>query len=190
MERLTDTDLKKINLFEETPLTAEQVYIFTMKLCNNEVDQDLERFSQDALEHLGELFVGKRGLIGHKSIRVDQQPLIYRTEVVEEPETLTAAGDPYRWVKAWAYLLRTEENRDFIEEIEWGIKNKKEVSVGCSMGRNVCSICGKEKGNCAYLPGKYYGDRLCYFELQDPKEVSEWAFVVKAKKRRDENEPK
>ena len=42
---------------------------------------------------------------------------------------------------AWAYMLRTEKNADLIAEIEGGIK--KEVSVGCSVGRRVCSVCGE-----------------------------------------------
>ena len=68
---------------------------------------------------------------------------------------MTAAGDGYCWLKAWAYLLRTEKNADLIAEIEGGIK--KEVSVGCSVARRVCSICGAEGGTCHHVPGQRYG---------------------------------
>lgn len=53
-------------------------------------------------------------------------------ELVREPEKLTKAGDGYCWLKGYAYMMRTESNRDLIAEIEGGIK--KEVSVGLRGG--------------------------------------------------------
>ena len=168
-------ELKRINQFAKTPLTAEQVYTFTLRLCDNEVDRDLERFAPEALEELGRLFVGKSGVFDHQWSAQGQTARIYRTEVVEEPAVTTAAGDGYRWLKGWAYLLRTEKNADLIAEIEGGIK--KEVSVGCSMGRQVCSICGTE-GGCQHVRGQRYGDKLCFTELREPLDAYEWSFVA------------
>ena len=168
-------ELKRINQFAKTPLTAEQVYTFTLRLCDNEVDRDLERFAPEALEELGRLFVGKSGVFDHQWSAQGQTARIYRTEVVEEPAVTTAAGDEYRWLKGWAYLLRTEKNADLIAEIEGGIK--KEVSVGCSMGRQVCSICGAE-GGCQHVRGQRYGDKLCFTELREPLDAYEWSFVA------------
>lgn len=105
-----------------------------------------------------------------------QTARIYRTEVVREPGTVTAAGDEYCWLKAWAYLMRTEKNQELITEIEGGIK--KEVSVGCSMGRSVCSVCGAENGACGHVKGQMYGEKLCFMELKDPKDAYEWSFVA------------
>ena len=168
-------ELERINQFAKTPLTAEQVYTFTLRLCDNEVDRDLERFAPEALEELGRLFVGKSGVFDHQWSAQGQTARIYRTEVVEEPAITTAAGDGYRWLKGWAYLLRTEKNADLIAEIEGGIT--KEVSVGCSMGRQVCSICGAE-GGCQHVRGQRYGDKLCFTELREPLDAYEWSFVA------------
>ena len=168
-------ELERINQFAKTPLTAEQVYTFTLRLCDNEVDRDLERFAPEALEELGRLFVGKSGVFDHQWSAQGQTARIYRTEVVEEPAVTTAAGDGYRWLKGWAYLLRTEKNADLIAEIEGGIK--KEVSVGCSMGRQVCSICGAE-GGCQHVKGQQYGGKLCFTELREPLDAYEWSFVA------------
>ena len=151
------------------------MYTFTLRLCDNEVDRDLERFAPEALEELGRLFVGKSGVFDHQWSAQGQTARIYRTEVVEEPAVTTAAGDRYRWLKGWAYLLRTEKNADLIAEIEGGIK--KEVSVGCSMGRQVCSICGAE-GGCQHVKGQRYGDKLCFTELREPQDAYEWSFVA------------
>ena len=168
-------ELAAINQFAKTELTEDQVYVFSVKLCDNEVDRDFERFETGALERLGELFLGKSGIFDHQWSARGQTARIYRTEVVRQPERVTAAGDAYCWLKAWAYLLRTEKNQDLIAEIEGGIK--KEVSVGCSMARRVCSICGAEEG-CIHVRGQLYGDRLCFTELREPVDAYEWSFVA------------
>ena len=169
-------ELALINQFAKTDLTEEQVYTFSVRLCDNEVDRDFERFDGAALERLGELCLGKSGIFDHQWSAERQTARIYRTEVVREPARITAAGDEYCWLKGWAYLLRTEKNADLIAEIEGGIK--KEVSVGCSMGKNVCSICGAEEGGCQHVKGQMYGDRLCFIELQEPLDAYEWSFVA------------
>ena len=169
-------ELEAVNRFAKTPLAAEQVYTFSLRLCDNEVDRDFERFDAAALERLGELLVGKSGVFDHQWSARGQTARIYRTEVVREPSMTTAAGDEYRWLKGWAYLLRTEKNANLIAEIEGGIK--KEVSVGCSMGRSVCSICGAEQGGCRHVKGQVYGEKLCFAELQEPVDAYEWSFVA------------
>ena len=169
-------ELAYINQFAKTELTEEQVYVFSVRLCDNEVDRDFERFDTTALERLGELFVGKSGIFDHQWSAKGQTARIYRTEVVREESMVTAAGDGYCWLKGWAYLLRTEKNQDLIAEIEGGIK--KEVSVGCSMGRSVCSICGAENGACSHIRGETYDGRLCFTELRNPQDAYEWSFVA------------
>ena len=173
---VTQEELEQINRFAKTPLTAEEVYTFTVRLCDNEVDRDFERFDTGALEELGELFLGKSGIFDHQWSAGGQTARIYRTEVVREAAVVTAAGDGYCWLKGWAYLLRTEKNADLIAEIEGGIK--KEVSVGCSMGRSVCSVCGADSGTCQHVKGQVYGDELCFAELREPKDAYEWSFVA------------
>lgn len=168
-------ELEAINRLAKTPLAAEQVYTFTLRLCDNEVDRDFERFDDAALEALGELFLGKSGIFDHQWSAQGQTARIYRTEVVREPSITTAAGDEYRWLKGWAYLLRTKKNADLIAEIEGGIK--KEVSVGCSVRRTVCSICGAE-GGCQHVKGQIYGGKLCFSELREPTDAYEWSFVA------------
>ena len=173
---LTKEELDQINRFSKAELTADQVYTFSVRLCDNEVDRDFERFGTEDLDRLGELFLGKSGIFDHQWSAKGQTARIYRTEVVREPDTVTAAGDEYRWLKGWAYLMRTEKNQELITEIEGGIK--KEVSVGCSMGRSVCSVCGAENGACGHVKGQMYGEKLCFMELKDPKDAYEWSFVA------------
>ncbi|MCI8810618.1 MAG: hypothetical protein HFF84_10980 [Oscillibacter sp.] len=171
-----DNDLLLINQLAKTALSEDQVYTFSLRLCDNEIDRDLERFSPDALDELGRLLTGKAGIFDHQWSALGQTARIYRTEVVREPAVSTAAGDAYCWLKGWAYLLRCEKNADLIAEIEGGIK--KEVSIGCSMGRSVCSVCGAEDGACSHVRGQVYDGQLCFFELQEPLDAYEWSFVA------------
>ena len=176
MELELERELEAVNRFAKTPLTAEEVYTFSVRLCDNEVDRDFERFDGRALESLGELFTGKTGLFDHQWTAQGQTARIYRTEVVEEPARQTMAGDAYRWLKGWAYLLRTEKNAELIAEIEGGIK--REVSVGCSVRERVCSVCGGEPGRCGHVKGETYEGRLCFVELRQPTDAYEWSFVA------------
>ena len=74
----------------------------------------------------------------------------------------------YTKLTAKAYLPRTEKNQETIELIESGIL--KEVSVGCSMKRSVCSICGKE--HCNHVKGRTYEGQMCHRVLCDPADAS------------------
>ena len=59
-------DLALINALARRELTEEEVYAFSVRLCDNEVDRDLERFSPKTLEELAGLFVGKSGIFDHR----------------------------------------------------------------------------------------------------------------------------
>lgn len=167
-------ELAAINALGGTSLTAEEIYPFAVRLCDNQTDRDLEYFARKDLEVLGELFVGKTGIFDHSWSAKDQRARIYRTEIVEEPGVVTEAGEPGCYLKGYAYMLRSEKNEDLIAEIEAGIK--KEVSIGCSVSRSVCSICGQS--GCGHQRGRRYDGKLCYFTLQAPTDAYEWSFVA------------
>lgn len=171
-----EDDMSCINRFSKKTLTADEVYTFAVRLCDNEVDRDFERFDEAALSALGDLFVGKSGVFDHQWSALGQTARIYRTELVRDAGHFTAAGDGYCYLKAWAYLMKTEKNADLIAEIEGGIK--KEVSVGCAVARSVCSVCGEESGTCRHQKGQTYDGKLCYAELREPTDAYEWSFVA------------
>ncbi len=171
-------ELELINTYTRNPLSENEVYCFNLTLCDNEVDRDFERFSVDALKALIPLFEGKTGIADHNMSSSNQKARIFRTWLEEDETKKTSAGEAYTALRAKAYMLITEENRDMIEQIEGGIK--KEVSVGCSMGSMTCSICGKDMKNheCKHQKGRYYGKKLCHGILGDAKDAYEWSFVA------------
>ena len=171
-------ELKAINAMSKKKLRPEEVYAFAVRLCDNEIDRDNERFPAATLEELAPLFVGRSGLFDHQWSTRNQAARIYRTEVVRE-SWMTEAGEPYCYLKGCAYLLRTEGNRELIAAIEGGIK--KEVSVGCAVERSVCSVCGediRDREKCRHIRGRTYNGKLCWAELDGVTDAYEWSFVA------------
>ena len=164
----TMVQLEAINAQAKAELTAEQVYVFSLRLCDDQVDRDLERFDTAALPVLAKLFIGKTGIVDHKWSSDSQVARIFATEVIREERC--------SYIKAWAYIRRGKAAEEVIADIEAGIK--KEVSVGCAMGRSVCSICGGEYGQCGHQKGEYYDGQLCCAILKEPMDAYEFSFVA------------
>ena len=177
-EALSPEELKKINTYTRREFQEEEIYTFSVVLCDNDVDRDYERFTTAALEQLQTMFLGKTGIFNHNAQAENQTARIYDCKVEQIPGRKTRDGEPYCRLLAKAYLPRSEKNRDFILELESGIK--KEVSVGCSVGKVTCSICGadrKTKG-CSHKKGKTYQGKLCCTVLDQPTDAYEWSFVA------------
>lgn len=164
----TQAQLEQINTMSKGTLTAEQVYVFSLRLCDDQVDRDYERFDTTALPELAQMFVGKTGIVDHKWVSQGQVARIFATQVVREADC--------SFLKAWAYIRRGGDADQIIADIEAGIK--KEVSIGCSMGKQICSICGNEYGACGHQKGQIYDGQTCCAILQDPLDAYEFSFVA------------
>ena len=164
----TAVQLGAINALAKAEMTEEQVYVFSLRLCDDQVDRDFERFDTAALPALAKLFIGKTGIADHKWSSENQVARIFGAETVME--------EGISYIKAWAYIRRGGANDEIIADIEAGIK--KEVSVGCAMGRSVCSICGSEYGDCGHRKGQYYDGQLCCAILKEPMDAYEFSFVA------------
>ena len=175
---LNPGDLELIGRLARRPMAPEEIYTFSVRLCDNEIDRDFERFTVQTLEQLAPMFVGKAGIFDHQWSARGQAARIYKTEIVREPERLTRAGDGYCWLKGYAYMVRTEGSKDLIAEIEGGIK--KEVSVGCAVEHAICSVCGcdRSQADCEHEKGREYGGQLCWADLEGAKDAYEFSFVA------------
>lgn len=170
--------LDKINKYTRREFRADELYAFPVTLCDNDIDRDMERFSDSALDKMKSLFIGKTGIFDHYSAAENQTARIYDTEVVTDPMKTTKYGAPYKYLKGMAYMVRTDTNKDLIAEIDGGIK--KEVSVGCSANKRICSICGcnRNKTACEHVKGKEYFGKTCHYILDDVTDAYEWSFVA------------
>jgi hypothetical protein len=171
-------DIELINKLTRRDFTENELYIFPVRLCDNEIDRDYERFSDTALEELKTLFIGKTGIFDHNPSAGNQAARVFDTEVAADNEKSTSDGRPYKYLKAKAYMVRTAANKALIDEIDAGIK--KEVSISCSAVRRICSVCGcdRSKGGCSHEKGKMYGEKLCHTILDGITDAYEWSFVA------------
>lgn len=164
----TAVQLEAINALAKTRLNGEQVYVFSLRLCDDRIDRDGERFDTGALPGLAKLFLGKTGILDHQWSTENQVARIFETQVVKEKNE--------SYIRAWAYIRRGGKNDELIADIEAGIK--KEVSVGCAMAQAVCSVCGSEYGTCGHVKGERYDGQVCAVILKEPVDAYEFSFVA------------
>ena len=110
----TAVQLEAINAQAKGNLTAEQVYVFSLRLCDDQVDRDGERFDTAALPALAKLFIGKTGIVDHRWSSDNQVARIFAAETVQE--------DDVSFIKAWAYIRRGGGADEVVADIEAGIK--------------------------------------------------------------------
>lgn len=164
-QAVSEGELALINAQTLRALTAEEVFIFRLAACDDQVDRDYERFTLAALEGLVPLFVGRPVLMDHKWSAGAQTARIYAAGVEE-------AENVHRLILR-CYMPRTEETAPTITAIESGIL--RECSVGCAVERVVCSICGGDQAQacCQHWPGREYDGRLCVMELDGARDAYE-----------------
>lgn len=171
-------EMALVNQYARRELSEDEVYLFTVALCDNDVDRDNERFTVESLFALEKLFVGKTGIIDHDPTAKNQKARIISCKTESVDGAKTSLGDQLFRLTARAYIPRTEGNAELIEAIEAGIV--KEVSVGCSMGHTLCSVCHNDMRSpeCRHQKGREYNGEVCYGELTEPRDAYEFSFVA------------
>ncbi len=185
---VTDEDLKKINKYTLSPVTADDVFIFKATMADNEQDdRNFMPFNLKALQDLKKLYPGKTMLKDHRRVADNQIARIYDTELVQDANKQTELGELHTELVAKIYMIKTASNADLIAEIKGGIK--KEVSTSTVPEKMVCNICGVDnmKDYCRHWPGVEYdvadatgksSKRRCKMLLHGAKEAYELSFVA------------
>lgn len=189
LAEISDEDLKKINKFTLKALSKDDVFIFKISACDNEIDdRNYAPFNLNALKDLKKLYIGKTVIKDHARKADNQIARVYDTELIETQGKATGAGEVFTTLQVKAYMLRTESTKDLIAEIEAGIK--REVSTGTRSKHAYCSICGVDnaKTYCPHWGGREYdtveGKKLCYFTLDGAKDAYEISLVAVPAQRR------
>lgn len=162
------TAMEKINKIAERPLSEDEVYIFSIVLCNNDLEIYYECFSDKALKILAKEYIGKSALIDFHLGESNKDVCIFDTAIITDNTQRTQIGKPLKYVKANVYAIRNDRTARFISEMENGIE--KEGSVVCRAVYK-CSICGKKKSHCTHIKGKIYNNKMCYVILDKVTEV-------------------
>lgn len=167
---VTAEDLSLINAQTLRPLTAEEVYVFRLAACDDQVDRDNERFPRETLEGFAARFAGRPVLRDHRWSADTQTARIYAAGVEDTEQGCRLI--------LRCYMPRLVGNSDTIAAIECGIL--RECSVGVAVEGAVCSICGKNQREslCRHIPGRTYDGKRCYMDLVGPRDVYEASLVA------------
>lgn len=118
---------------------AEQLYIFSIKMCNSEIDSDFDKLTPAFLTQFAEYINSSPiPLIkDHCWIAENQIGRVYRAEVLSEG--LDSIGEPYTYVLGYAYVAA---NSEIVARLKLGLLS--EVSVGFDGKGYTCSSCGAD----------------------------------------------
>jgi hypothetical protein len=141
--------IKKINEISSKPVELRDIYIFSVILADNDIDDDREAISNEALQQLAEECIGKTGYIDNDN--VDYHARIFDTEICTS-SFKNKLGDNKRFLKAYCWIKKTPENKEIIQAIRNSITKKGTLSF--SLNRKICSKCGcntlREHCRCKY----------------------------------------
>lgn len=178
VSNIGDSELEIINSYTRRQYNFDELYVFNVVLCDNEIDRDNEAFSVEALHNMSRLFVGKTGITDHNPSANNQTARIFSCNVENIEGKKTEYGNDYYRLVARAYIPRNDSTKEVIELIESGIR--KEVSVGCCAEQIRCSVCDSDMKTsaCSHNKGEIYDGRKCFYILDEVTDAYEWSFVA------------
>lgn len=161
-------DMDAVNAMTLRPFGQEEVAVFTLDLCHNQVDRHHSRFPEEELARINEMTPGRPLMERHDVRGSLPRGTFYRSRLHREAGRVSVRPD--------VYVLRTADNADFITHIEGGVY--RETSIGFSFQTPECSVCGKDLRTCPHVPGREYEGRVCHFIMRGVLEVLEGSVVA------------
>lgn len=156
-----------VNAYALRPLDPEEYAVFTLDLCNNQVDKHHSRFPEEELARICAMVPGRPLLERHDVRGSLPRGTFFRCTLHREGDVVS--------VRPEVYVLRTRENSDFILNIEGGVY--RETSIGFSFETPECSVCGHDVRTCKHTPGRAYEGKACHFIMRNVIEVLEGSVV-------------
>jgi hypothetical protein len=154
--RPTDEELAVINTMTRSPKTADEVVVFSTLSCNDLVDRDLDKFPTKTVKDFAELpapfgSIGKSFMVGHDYSKLPVGRIF---------DAGTKVLDGATFMTNKVYLPNTEQHKNFIENMDYGVYWA--VSVGVMLDDVKCSVCEEHMsswgGYCfaGHIKGLYY----------------------------------
>lgn len=179
----SDDALEIINKNTLSPLSEDDVFMFKVRLCDNEPDRVFDGMSHEFLVDFCEKAKNLTGISNHDWDADNQLSRLYKTELIVDKTKKNSVGADYEYVVGYAYTL--SKFTDYVEKISSGLL--RETSVSFESKGDHCSICGAltTKGNAdiaecpnGHIMGQMYNDKLCYNVLDKLEDVYEWSMVA------------
>ncbi len=158
----------EINQFTLRPLTPEEYVVFTLDLCHNQVDRHFSCFPEDELDAINKKVPGRPLMERHDVRGSLPRGTFFHSALHQHGDRVS--------VRPKVYVLRLEENRNFIANIEGGVY--RETSIGFSFSFPECSVCGQDIRRCVHVPGEKYEGRMCFYRMRGVQDVLEGSVVA------------
>lgn len=169
---ISDDQLALINKFSLVELKADHVYARKIRLANNAIDRDVERFSEKLLEDFVKTLPGKSLLLGHKrdgtgeglffDAEIEKMSLSEARKMTGEELHLPDGMKEVWFLNTWFYTIKLPSLEDFLKKIDAGIN--RHASIGFSAA-NVVKISDEDTGD------------VIYWEYKGPGEAQEGSLV-------------
>ncbi len=167
-EQNKETEVAEVNRFTLRPLSPEEYVVFALDLCHNQIDRHFSCFPEEELEVINRKVPGRPLMERHDLQGSLPRGTFFRSVVHRQGEVVT--------VRPKVYVLRLEENRNFIANIEGGVY--RETSIGFSFTFPECSVCGRDIRRCVHLPGEVYDRAMCFYRMRGVQDVLEGSVVA------------
>jgi len=139
----SDEDMAKINQLSNIDLSKEDVYVFSLKSADTNVDRGYEHFLPKAIKQMAEMSIDKPFLMDHNWSTSTTLGKIYDA---------SAKGN---FLNQKVYMLNLPENQHTIKSILGGIYNKVSVGFALDPMDYVCDSCNHSMYSikCVHTPG-------------------------------------
>lgn len=158
---------RDVNKYALRPLAPGDFRVFTMDLCNNQIDHHFSRFPEEELSRMVDMVPGRPLMELHDRANRLPRGTFFRSALAQEGDVVSIRAD--------VYVLNIQENQAMIANIDGGVY--RETSVGFSFGTPECSVCGKDIRNCKHVPGNQYKGESCHYVMRDVSEIIEGSLV-------------
>lgn len=170
---VSSDSLARISQMTLRPVTAEDVAVYTISVCNDRPDHFNTQFRRKALDSVARLIIGK-GLFRNHQLWESGDLAIGRcfdARVVNDAGITTVEAD--------TYIPRCSELDGIIARMDLQVIH--EVSLQWWSYPVECSICGRSPYDvdCSHAMGKDYDGKLAVGEIPDVHDVVEYSLVWK-----------
>lgn len=175
-QHITDQDLAKIQRFALKELKSEELAVFRMNLCNDQIDRHASRFPEKELKAINRMIVGKPTMVNHDMSALPRGRFFDSRMAIGPTGTQSiSTSTDALFVQPSTYMLREPENESFIRNIEAGIYSG--TSIGFAFDTPECSVCNCDLRVCAHWPGEDYDGEICHYIMHDVRDVFEGSIV-------------
>lgn len=158
--------------------TPKQLYIFSIKMCNSEIDSDFDKLTPEFLQQFADFINASTiPLIkDHDWTAENQIGRVYRAELLSDG--VDSLGEPFMYVLGYAYVAA---NSEVVNRLKLGLLS--EVSVGFDGKGYACSVCGADvlSNDCKCPNGHIFGtlldNRTVYRSVGECTAALECSFV-------------